>query len=158
MNYPNSPRFFFDVGPLPKESYYDWSKRLIDSCVNCKDALFYFLKGIQYQHEFFPTPYWVRFPLPILFNRFSDHLVNGIWSRKGRPQDWALNLLAYELSQARMRSKTIGSFLRAECSEMLFGIVKNYEGKLDKDPIYVRINALKKTVGRIISKVYPFST
>jgi len=102
-----------------------------------------------------PVPWVVRFPHVFFLDNIPPWPRKG-QGMKGRPQDWALNLLVYELSQAGMKDKQIASFLRTECPEMLFGEIKNYQGKSDKDPFLVRINDIKKRVKNIVSKAYPF--
>ncbi len=54
--------------------------------------------------------------------------------------------MVYELSQAGAKSK--------EIAQLVLGVDKFY--KIDKDPIYVRINTIIKTVQKAVAQAYPF--
>jgi hypothetical protein len=101
-----------------------------------------------------PIPWQIRFPFIFCLETLHPWPVKG----KGRPQDWRLNVLVYELSQAGIKDKEIGNLLRkCPIPNLLFGAIKHYEGTLDKDPILVRINTIKRTVEKAVSQAYPFT-
>ena len=112
-----------------------------------------FNQGISFSSDLWPIPWQIRFPSRYLLNHIPA------WPqkkpKKGRPLDWALDLLVSELSQANMKNKEIATLLRASASKLLFGEVRAYKGTSDKDPFLVRINDIKKRVKKILSKVYP---
>jgi hypothetical protein len=99
-----------------------------------------------------PIPWVVRFPLP--------HFLENIPSRppkRARPQEWALNLLVYELSQAGLKNAEITKLLR-KSGKLLFGVVKSYKGTSDKDPLLVRIYDIKKKrIEKEVFEAYPLS-
>jgi hypothetical protein len=92
-----------------------------------------------------PIPWIFRFPWPNYIARLPISRGKGTTFR-GRPPKWAENLLIYELSQAGMKNKQI--------AELVLGAEKFC--RMDKDPIYVRINTILKTVEKAVSKAYPF--
>jgi hypothetical protein len=92
-----------------------------------------------------PIPWIFRFPSPGDLALLPTFPGEGKQIR-GRPSNWAENLLVYELSQAGMKNKQI--------AELVLGVEKFY--KIDKDPIYVRINTILRTVEKVVSKAYPF--
>jgi|GEM_PF-1337872 hypothetical protein len=118
---------------------------------------------MKYFIEFRPIPYSVRFPLPrlLFFNlRFSSRFKDRVKifpdpsfrgrrkeRERGRPQNWATNLLVFELSQAGMKNMDI--------ARLLFGIEKSTNHWPDKHPILVRIDDIKKTVQKAVSKAFP---
>lgn len=147
--------FFMNYSPLPQESFDDWEERFVDDDINYFNRFAislpqnyeeYFNSFPKYiKFKFAPIPYTVRFPLPILLNIFPYLTVGRrSFKPKGRPQDWATNLLVYELSRAGMKNM--------EIARLLFGVEKSTEKWPDKHPILVRIDTIKKTVQKAISK------
>lgn len=95
-----------------------------------------------------PIPWVVRFPSPFLLNKLPPWPEKGK-SIKGRPQNWARNLLVYELSQAGMKNMQI--------ARLLFGVDKSTEYRPDnpKHPILVKIAKAKKAMKKIVVESFP---
>lgn len=147
--------FFMNYSPLPQESFDDWEERFGDDDMNYFDRFAfsltqnykeYFNSFPKYtRFKFAPIPHTVRFPLPILLLIFPYLTVGRAYFKpKGRPQDWATNLLVYELSRAGMKNM--------EIARLLFKVEKSTGKWPDKHPILVRIDTIKETVKKAISK------
>ncbi len=111
----------------------------------------YFLKNVDIKYPHFPAPHCVRF----LHLSVAEHTtsLDKDWSLvcgKGRPQNWLINLLIYELSEAGMKNM--------EIARLLFEIDSSTEYWPDetKHPILVKIATIKRAIEKTVSKAYPF--
>ncbi len=93
-----------------------------------------------------PIPWQLHFPHEFLLNKLPHWPEEGM-TKRGRPQDWALNLLVYELSKAGAKSMEIAS--------LLFDAKKSTETYLSEHQILVRIATIKKTIHKAVSSTYP---
>jgi len=111
----------------------------------------YFVKYVHIKFSHLPAPHNVRFlhasVLELTTSIDKDYsLVRG----KGRPQNWLINLLIYELSEAGMKNM--------EIARLLFEIDSSTEYWPDetKHPILVKIATIKRAIEKTVSKAYPF--
>jgi hypothetical protein len=92
-----------------------------------------------------PIPWQIHFPHTFFLDKLPP------WpekkARRGRPQDWALNLLVYDLSRAGAKDM--------EIDRLLFDLKKSTETYLSEHQVLVRIATIKKTVYEAVSNAYP---
>lgn len=159
-----------DYPPYENETFPHWDDRYEDeNMMHCQFLCDQFLNKLENNPDHSIPGHW---PYPNLLSgiptiphniRFPNSLViedippwrNEGKKKPGRPQDWALNLLIFELSQAGMKNKEISHLIRTSADNLLFGVVKYYDGSSDKDPFLVRINDIKKRVQEVVSQAYP---
>lgn len=112
----------------------------------------YFVKHVHINlNRRIPFPYNVRFLCPWVDMYGTSIDMNYSLARgKGRPQNWLINLLIYELSEAGMKNM--------EIARLLFGVDSSTEYWPDetKHPVLVKIATIKRAIGKTISKAYPF--
>lgn len=159
--------FFEDFPPLPGESFEEWNDRLENYCFDYIEKIFehitspennkgltiskknfsLFLKSLNklFNVKFVPIPHTIRFPSPVLLSDFAHYPMERLFKKKGRPTNWGLNLLVYEFSQAGMKDMQI--------ARLLFGVGSSTY--LDKHPALVRIENIKKTIGKVVSQAFP---
>ena len=102
-----------------------------------------------------PMPWRVRFPSPEFPSGSELYWAHPPGPQRGgktrrRPyKDWASSLLIFELSQVGMRNSEILSLFPE-----VFG---QSRVKLDKDPAYVRVNTIIKTINKAVIRAYPIA-
>ena len=103
--------------------------------------------------NFYPPliPYQIRFPFPRLIDGIHLHglPMMGKGIGRHRKENWPINLLVYELSEAGMKNM--------EIARLLFGVEKSTEFRPDeiKHPILVKIAKIKDRVEGYVSEIYP---
>lgn len=98
--------------------------------------------------DFPPIPWVFRFIPRGHLNQLPPIPGVGYGKLRGRPiEDWAKNLLVYELSHAGMKDM--------EMARLMFGVKKSTEWSAPKHPIIVKIAKTKGSMEKLISQAYP---
>jgi hypothetical protein len=152
-----------DFPPRPQQTFVNWHEECsrvsnIHLDLICTLRFFKDMDGVVYKIEVpfenpqlfspLPLPWFIRFPLPFFLDKIPPWPPE--WITETRRQDFALNLLVYELSQAGIKPKRLADLLRTECPNMLYGVVKDYNGTSGKDPLLSRLYTIKMSRGTLI--------
>jgi len=106
------------------------------------------LKAI-WKVDFPPIPWVFRFIPRGYLDKLPPIPGFGYGKRRGRRiEDWAKNLLIYELSRAGLKDM--------EIARLVFGVEKSTEWSAPKHPILVKISKVKEAMKELISQSYPF--
>lgn len=143
---PRAHAIFRDFFPIPQESFQDYETRVtryVEEMVAHQVGLW---RGFKFDKNAL-IPHTIRFPHPWIRPLLPLHKLSALTIRRGHPQDWLLNLLIFELSQAGIKNAEIG--------RLLFGMKKSRPSASEpKSPILVRINKTLKQTEKIVSESY----